>query len=113
MSGHAEFLVACDRGVRQAERDFARGNHTLNPFPPGATGQRAGWHGRMRELMCARDHGVGVCCQEHRQHRAQTCRSFRGLSYCAECRADIQPRMEADELIAFVPHIPSVRASAD
>jgi hypothetical protein len=101
MGAHAEALVACDRGVRQAEMDFVSGNETVNPFPPGATMQRAGWNGRMRALVCHRDHGPGVCCQEHRQHRSPVRRSFRSFSYCEQCHDDIKPMLEAAQEAAF------------
>lgn len=95
MGTHADALMACDRGVRQAEADFASGNETVNPFPPTATMQRAGWTGRMRALVCHRDHGPDVCCQEHRQHRTPVRRSFGGFSYCAQCRDAVRPLLEA------------------
>ena len=103
MGTHADALVACDRGVRQAEVDFAAGNETVNPFPPGATMQRAGWTGRMRTLVCHRDHGSHVCCQEHRQHRSPVRRSYRGFSYCAQCRDTVRPLLEAARQAASDP----------
>ena len=96
MSGHADALVACDRGVQQAEEDFARGRHSVNPFPSSAPLQRAGWDGRMRALVCQRDHGINLCCQEHHQHKSPTLRSCRNLSCCAECSAEMTPHMDAE-----------------
>lgn len=103
MGAHADALMACDRGVRQAEVDFASGNETLNPFPVSATMQWVGWNGRMRALVCQRDHGSDVCCQEHRQHRETVVRSFRGMSFCRVCRDDIAPLMEAVAEVAAHP----------
>ncbi len=95
MGTHADALMACDRGVRQAEEDFACGNETRNPFPASKTMQWVGWNGRMRALVCQRDHGTDVCCQEHRQHRMTVVRSYRGMSFCTVCRDDIAPLMDA------------------
>jgi hypothetical protein len=110
MGTHADALMACDRGVRQAEDDFASGNETHNPFPASATMQWVGWNGRMRALVCERDHGPDVCCQEHRQHRETVVRSFRGMSYCRVCRDDIAPLMEAVAEVAGHPGSQSLRS---
>ena len=95
MSGHAFAIMACYRGVQRAEEDFARGACTADPFHPSETMQRAGWEGRMRALVCQREHGSDLCCQELRQHRSQSLRSFQGLSYCAQCRDEVDVLMEA------------------
>ena len=96
MSSHAEALVACARGVRRAERDFNHGRRLVNPFPASEPMQRAGWDGRVRALICQRDHGVDLCCQEHRQHRSQTTRSFWTLSCCAHCETEMTPLIDAE-----------------
>lgn len=49
----------------------------------------------MRALVCQRDHGLNLCCQEHRQHRSQTLESFGNFSCCAQCSDEMLPRMEA------------------
>ena len=95
MNGHALAIVACDRGVQRAEEDFARGECTADPFHSSETMQRAGSEGRMRVLVCQRDHGSDLCCQERRQHRSQSLRSFQGLSYCAQCRDEVDVLMKA------------------
>lgn len=91
-SAHARIANELSTGALHAAVNFQKGRETVeNPF--SKNGQHWAWvaYGqRMRKLICERDHGTGVCCQEHEQHAIKgSSTSFMGYTSCKACEKEV------------------------